>query len=604
MSQTKIDPAASEARLVRARADLLRVALLRAPRATVEAAARRYHEAREDLRKALGRPEPGEPAPELPPSLTGHLFAAPGAAADLRAGAGAAPRVAVCFSGGGTRAASCSMGALRALRELGLLEKVHALSTVSGGGWAGALYEYAPYSDDELLGPFVPDAEIGKLTWSSGPAPFNQSLLGPHAIGTFCTRLGWDALVQGTINLWLVYGSTLSPHAYWPRLIGQYVLEPYGLGDHRDSKGAPTRYYTADPSWFEVAVKKFNPALAPGSFYFGKPNRPFWAASSTFNAPGEDPVPYPFWLTQLDAGIYPPFPRQGIGGADLGGGSIDPFTFGSARPTRFGEGLFTVATPKAQFALSDAAGTSSAAFGVELFARLPDWLEEIIGDLTPEYAYWPAMSPSQPAQTYQLSDGAGLDNSALCGLLGWSGATSILSFIHTDVPIVIDANLPVTDIDGVQMDSSIPPLFGWVWDSDLRGYRAVSPADGTAQFLQVFPSGSFGDLIRGLRSSIGGGGAAVSKITTETVANSHFGVAGGRSVEVLFFFNHRAPRFWNQLDWEIHWGLELDYPLVTFPYFDTVRDLNLNPRAVNLLANLTSWSVTTNRALVSSMFAR
>lgn len=64
----------------------------------------------------------------------------------------------------------------------------------------------------------------------------------------------------------------------------------------------------------------------------------------------------------------------------------------------------------------------------------------------------------------------------------------------------------------------------------MRGYRAVSPADGTAQYLQVFPSGSFGDLIRGLRSSVGGGGAAVSKIATETVANSHFGVAGGRSV--------------------------------------------------------------------------
>ncbi len=582
---------------------LLRVTREHAPRPAVEAAARRFHEAREDFRKALGRPGPGEPAPELPAALNGHLFASPNAAQKLRPVAEGAPRVAVCFSGGGTRAASCSMGALRALRELGLLEKVDALSTVSGGGWAGALYQYAPYSDDELLGPFVPDTEIAKLTWSTGPAPFNQSLLGAHAIGKLCTQIGWDALVAGSIDLWFTYGFALSPHAYWPRLIGQYVLEPYGLGDHRDSNGAPTRYYTADPSWFEVAVKSLNPALAPSSFYFGKSKRPFWVANSTFNAPGDDPVPYPFWLTQLDAGIYPRFPGQGIRGSDLGGGSIDPFTCGSAQPTRFGDGLFTVATPKAQFALSDAVGTSSAAFGVELFARLPDWLEEIIGDMTPEYFYWPAMSPSQAAQTYQLSDGAGLDNTGLCGLLGWSGANSILSFVHTDVPIIIDPTLPVTDIDGVQMDSSIPPLFGWIWDSYLSGYRPVTSTDGAAQYLQVFPPGSFGDLIRGLRSSVGAGGAAVSKIRTETAANSHFGVAGGRSVEVLFFFNHRASQFWGQLEWEIRGALEIDYPLVTFPYFDTVRDLHLNAHAVNLLANLTAWSVSTNRPLVRSMFA-
>lgn len=63
--------------------------------------------------------------------------------------------------------------------------------------------------------------------------------------------------------------------------------------------------------------------------------------------------------------MFPSFPGQGIGGKDLGGGAIDPFTFGSQSPVSTGPDLFTVDTPDGQFALSDAVGTSSAALSVE-----------------------------------------------------------------------------------------------------------------------------------------------------------------------------------------------------------------------------------------------
>ena len=45
--------------------------------------------------------------------------------------------IGLCLSGGGSRAAAASMGALRGLRCLGLLDEISVLSTVSGGGWAG-----------------------------------------------------------------------------------------------------------------------------------------------------------------------------------------------------------------------------------------------------------------------------------------------------------------------------------------------------------------------------------------------------------------------------------------------------------------------------------
>jgi Patatin-like phospholipase len=583
----------AEARLQQARTELTSAIDAGAPRESLAAAATSVHAARADFHAALNKQAPAASA-VLPSLLNGHLFSAAGEALAMRGVTSAQRQVAVCLSGGGTRAAACSMGALRALRQLGLLDRVAYLSTVSGGGWAGSLYMYAPHSDDDLLGPVLPDADVSQLRWESGEAPYNLSALGQYAIGRFCTQLGWDTLVDAAISLYWDYGHKLAFHAYWPRLIGRMVLAPYGLGDLPDANGAPTRYYTLDSSWFEVAVQKLNPTIAPSNFYFAKAKRPYWVASATLNAPGPNPTAYPFWASQFDVGIYPKFAGCGIGGSDLGGGSIDPFTFGALSPQECSGSTFTVATPPGQFALSDAIGTSSAAFGDELFARLPSWLEDIVGDMTPVYPYWPPSKPAQVAASYDISDGGDLDNSAICGLLGWSPANSIVSFVNTDVPITINGNSSPADVNGVQMDSSIPALFGLMWDATSHKYRSITFADG--------PNSAFGNLVSGLRAAIAQGGAAVSKVATNTVPNNHFGVAGGRAVEVLFVFNHKATTFYDALEWEIHAGLDFQFPLVTFPYFDTLRDLNLTAQAVNLLADAMAWSVSTNASAVRGMF--
>src|SRR3954471_8934783 len=48
------------------------------------------------------------------------------------------PRSAVCLSGGGIRSAAFALGLLQYLARVGLLEKFHYLSTVSGGGYIGS----------------------------------------------------------------------------------------------------------------------------------------------------------------------------------------------------------------------------------------------------------------------------------------------------------------------------------------------------------------------------------------------------------------------------------------------------------------------------------
>ncbi|MEM1323055.1 MAG: hypothetical protein AAGG75_22510, partial [Bacteroidota bacterium] len=82
---------------------------------------------------------------------------------------GVKQRTGVCFSGGGTRSLSATMGQLRGLQSLQLIDKVDYISCVSGGSWASALFTYyksnpqgtqGPISDADFLGPVVAPHDI------------------------------------------------------------------------------------------------------------------------------------------------------------------------------------------------------------------------------------------------------------------------------------------------------------------------------------------------------------------------------------------------------------------------------------------------------------
>ena len=53
--------------------------------------------------------------------------------------------IGLALSGGGSRAMAFHLGCLRALDDLGILERVGVLSTISGGSVIGALYAYTPH---------------------------------------------------------------------------------------------------------------------------------------------------------------------------------------------------------------------------------------------------------------------------------------------------------------------------------------------------------------------------------------------------------------------------------------------------------------------------
>jgi NTE family protein len=116
----------------------------------------------------------------------------------IEQGGSAAPVIGLALSGGGSRAIAFHLGCLRALHELGILERVSVLSTVSGGSVIGALYVAtdAPFPEFEarirrLLerGLFRPALRTAFMTTEGLNAVLCSALVG--FISLFIVLLNW-----------------------------------------------------------------------------------------------------------------------------------------------------------------------------------------------------------------------------------------------------------------------------------------------------------------------------------------------------------------------------------------------------------------------------
>jgi NTE family protein len=125
------------------------------------------------------------------------------------------PKIGLALSGGGARAMAFHLGCLRALHQLGILDQVQILSTVSGGSVIGAVYAA---SEDGSFQAF--EARVRKV--------LARGLVGPTIRTAMLTTEGVKALLcfllVGTANLlfvsltWVLrLGAHLSPVDGYPR---------------------------------------------------------------------------------------------------------------------------------------------------------------------------------------------------------------------------------------------------------------------------------------------------------------------------------------------------------------------------------------------------
>jgi hypothetical protein len=481
----------------------------------------------------------------------------------------------LCFSGGGSRALTAAMGALRSLTALGLMDKVSYISSVSGGTWASAAYTYLPatISDGDFLGPVV---EPGAITTSG------LKSLPPNNLGLVPGLLSTTDILATISELKLEHDY---PDDYlWQGIVGKYMLKPFGLWNQNFKGGYPSQFYAGTSA---DAIIARNPELSADQFYLiARPRPELIMNGSMYSNSGQL---LPFESTPQSAGVRMPFPGEGLGGRDIGGGTIENLGMGSVWQLDLPENQASVSIPARPFSLSDIVSISSAAF-----AQVIEALHDLFG-LDPQYLYWPVAgrdSTKNSATTYTFADGGLLENTGVASMLSRQ-VPNVIAFVNSETPLSMS--------DGeIVVDSQIPLLFGIEPSKKSLLHKDPKREDVPNQdltFVQVFPESSYQALAQGLWNANSAGGPAMFRQTLQTVANPNFGVPV-YTVNILWVYNTPVQNWFNQLQPDVQAVVK---DTKDFPNYNTIWQLQLNPTEVNLLADLSCWNVTSNAEMVKAM---
>jgi hypothetical protein len=233
--------------------------------------------------------------------------------------------------------------------------------------------------------------------------------------------------------------------------------------------------------------------------------------------------------------------------------------------------------------------------------------------LDPAYFYWsPAHETvvSDPKPT-RFADGGNLENTGINGMLAYADIDNLIAFVNSEVPMAL-GQYGVSDGKGgfipdtnIVVDECIPPLFGYQpyesgeIDQVNKGYVLYAGATATDYPMyasnQVFPSADFPAFLQQIWKNSGGGSnqsPAIYAQTLQVLHNAWFGVAGGKTVTVVWSYlsavsNWRAQFASNPAVAAI---VALAESKMHFPHYETV-DTSLSATNINLLAALTGWCV-------------
>ena len=481
--------------------------------------------------------------------------------------------IGVCFSGGGPLSLSASVGQMRGLVALGLLDRIGAISCVSGGAWFGTIFSYAPteIGDEQLLGALVDPGditaeELEKIDARCIAAPLTT--FSTESVSAFKTALMLDFSRRADPPFSRLYSRTLN----------EFLLKPFGL----DSLNS---YFTLDQKSVDQ-IRADNPALNRRNFHTLRPQRPHLIVGAAQAYPlGEQQRLRAVEITPLYTGIPQAFTGEGVNGADIGGGYIDSFAFDSTPPLAFESDSYVhIARPDPPFLLSDVLGATSAAPGalLNLFGQ-PEWF--------PKFNYWPPSTDDAGATgeaLYSFIDGATIDNSAIVPLLR-RRYPIIVVFANTQEAIGSDSP---SSVDGIS--HTISRLFGFNPSNPLLANRDS----------QVFPSHQFQPLVAGLKAAKEAGAAPWFVDSYEVIEPNAFAIPAYR-VQVVWFYNDLNQRWHDQLRPEVQALLRSEDPgnsLHNFPNYDIFAQnrgptglpilLHLTAQQINLIAHMWSYTVT------------
>jgi hypothetical protein len=413
--------------------------------------------------------------------------------------------VGICLSGGGSRAFSAGIGQLQALQAVqsngsSLLNQTRALSTVSGGGWIGIPFVFLPahISDSDFLGAYVEPADLTVAGLGSLP---------PNGIaGQITSGFSLAALAVQALLLYDEYDVPSSE--LWQVLMGETFLQPYGLYNPGTDR-LPTQFFSYDATSL-AGIRGNNPGLVnesadlvatvPGQ------QRPYLISlcSLSVRVGSQQALLAPVHSTPFITGVLSTPPGAvDVNDRAVGGGAVSTFAFDSdpIPPTNH----LTRIIQSSQWSLTDALGTSSAAFAETLIEHLTLWagsparfaaalrlhgpqaieklargpeeaarlhakietaisvspagplaasdLHQSLRDLAvlqsivPKYQYWSPVDPpiTQPVAESEFADGGSLENSGVAAMLSYADIDQVIAFLNVETLLRRDGQNIVVD---------------------------------------------------------------------------------------------------------------------------------------------------------------
>lgn len=535
---------------------------------------------------------------------------------------GGTPEIGVCFSGGGTRSATASLGQMRALKKLGLDKQIDIMGAISGGAWFATPYTYLPKSvrEDDFLGSLVTPQRCDKNWLNTGNKKKNifahslsrsNILFKPWAMGT----LIWNDVLS------IFQVRNKRDDESWGKVVGKTFLDPIGKyhrkqrflsGTKDDRKEILDRNSHLEKNDFDIVERK-RPFLVLGGTIINwnliaKAERVF----------GDDGAPiYPIEITPLYSGSNCHYDgKQTAGGSEFGGGYVDPLGFDTPAPRGKIDSKTVKVRPRKVYnrlSVQDAMATTGAAPAYHavqastLATVATCWLPglskaiKLFANALPEYLHWDIERDEKAkARNRQFGDGGFADNLGLIPLLK-RGTKKVVVFVNSEDDLKLDEP---GIYQGIQL------MFGEEDKEDKsimarnRNHVLVSRSDPK--------KGTYGyrDTVKGLKAAKHAGGPIVFSGRYKVKKNGWHGVKGGYEVEIAWVY--LAPTSeWKQ---NLHKDAKAELgkrAYNAFPNYRTFFPRGGNPDVVDLtlpqvqmMSNLTGWTVMEahKRGLLDNIF--
>jgi hypothetical protein len=470
--------------------------------------------------------------------------------------------VGVALSGGGTRSAAASLGALRALHRNGWLDRVKYVSAVSGGGWAALPFAYSTRSNEDVLGTTAECRVVRVLDGKREIRCGELGVLGEAIAASSVLRCGLE----------YVFGNTRTGRYILP------VMKAFGASCARSGSTSATFAAIMGKIFLNGDLCNDCGEQVLGKSAFPAEDRPFLILGGTVVAPGATrsrPRLRPLEITPAYTGI-----RQRFG--HLGGAYVESWAYGRRPIGLDGDRVVIPAGRSEGLTLQDAlAITGSAPYLQVLMAE--NALNRAAG-FFPVVGHWSAQDGDGMPFERGLphADGGFTDNIGVMPLLA-RGVKNILVFVNAAGPVE----------DNGALRSLFMPIAGLGSDGDRS--RNV-----------VFERAGYETLVRRLNKASHVGPAVACFRGWQVLGNAFYNIrASHDGVNICWVYSHKDVPWLSAQHEAVRQhvagnGGEFEH----FPWYRTFgeqapRVIDLTTSQVALLAAIVDWSVTQSRGLLS-----